>query len=529
MNAAPAPARSAAPAPADPTTGWAHPLLATAAARPHHPAVELVGEADAAVSWAQLRDRVATLAAAWTTWLDERGHVAGGHRAGGHDTGEGDTSSATRVALPMPRTLDAIAHLHALIWAGVEVAPLAPDATDAERARDLSALGTDRDVLLADAAILAAVRDAARDATPAPAADWSWHRPLVTVLTSGTTGAPRPVAVLAGQLLCSCLGSVSRLGHDLNDRWLCPLPLHHVGGLSVLLRGCILGTTARIMPRFDAGVAARELDRTPHDRAALDRAPPTTLVSLVPAMLQAILDHREQPDAPFPGALRAILLGGAAAPEALLRRCEAISAPVALTWGMSETASQVATGLPGELGLAAGLPLMPLMHADVHAGALRLRGPLAGAGELVTGDTGEVLGQRVRVTGRADDVLITGGENLHPGEVERVLERLPGVRAALVVGVPDERWGQRPAAVLAWDPAHGTPPTPQALRDLCARTRPRWKCPDRGIAQDDLPRTPMGKPDRAAARELLTRPPQTTTAAHASVADRTEPPTTDEP
>ncbi len=315
------------------------------------------------------------------------------------------------------------------------------------------------------------------------------------------------MTLTTAQVIFSALGSAVRLGHDPADRWLCCLPLHHVGGLSVLLRAAVLGITVELHEGFDAGRVA----------AALDSGE-VSLVSLVPTMLTRVLDAREE--RPFPASLRVILLGGGPADDALLARCRRLDAPVALTWGMTEAASQIATGEVGDLAPGGGVGA-PHPFSRVTAGAdgrLLVSGPIVPGGGLATQDAGEVDARgRVHVHGRLDAAILSGGELLDPREIEAALRRHPGIAEALVVALPDPRWGQRPGALLvpaAGPAAAGSPdgtaaPTGAdalsagALREWLGDHLARHKAPDRVWRVAAVPTTALGKPSREAARALL--------------------------
>ena len=323
---------------------------------------------------------------------------------------------------------------------------------------------------------------------PAPERFWPLDEPRLLLTTSGTTGAPCPVRLTTAQLVFSALGSAIRLGHALDDRWLSCLPLHRVGGISVLLRGAILGITVVLQPRFDAARVATSLD-----------SGEASVVSLVPAMLERVLEAR--PARPFPKSLRAILLGGDAASSALLERCRAIGAPVALTWGMTETASQAATRLPGDLQ-ALGAPPLTFARVFEEDGALCVTGPLAPDGLLRTRDRGFIDGRgEVRVLGRADEVLISGGEKIAPEEIEAALGAHPGVKEALVAGVADARWGRRPVAlVVPREPA--APPPAEELEAWCRARLSAWKAPILFTFVSTLPRNEGGKLARREAERI---------------------------
>ncbi len=222
-----------------------------------------------------------------------------------------------------------------------------------------------------------------------------------------------------------------------------------------------------------------------------------SLASLVPAQLAALVDR------PAPASLRAVLLGGAAAPPALVARAVAAGWPVLPTYGLTETFGQVATAVaPG--GAPVVLPGVTITCADT----IRIRGPMlatayldgeAIAPQLVTADVGTLIGDALHVHCRRDDVIITGGENVHPLAVEAVLAATPGVRAACVFGVPDARWGQLVAAAIVADDLDL-----DAARAHWHAQLPPFARPRRLARVAELPHTLSGKVDRPAAAALPT-------------------------
>ncbi len=325
---------------------------------------------------------------------------------------------------------------------------------------------------------------------------------LAVVFTSGSTGRPRGVILGRAAACAAAAASAAHLGWRDDDRWLLALPLAHVGGLAIALR-CLIGRRPVVVT--DGGVAAGPL------AAALDRHR-VTLASLVPAQLDALL---AAPDWRPPPTLRAVLLGGAAAPPALVAQARDRGLPVLTTYGMSETFGQVATaGLvgappPGAVGralpvvtIAAGSPAAPtVITVDTPA---RMTGyldePPLPPGPLTTSDLGYLADGWLHVVGRADDVIITGGENVHPAAVEAALRDCPGVRAACVVGAPDPRWGALVVAVIVPGPGFDRA---LVLAGAAARL-PDHARPRRLIEVAALPLTASGKIDRRrVAAELL--------------------------
>ena len=299
----------------------------------------------------------------------------------------------------------------------------------------------------------------------------------VIVHTSGSSGAGTPVALTYGNWLWSALGSGAALGVAGDERWLCCLPLTHVGGLSILMRSVVYGTHASVHDRFDLDTVIATLR---------DPAGPT-LVSLVPTTLTRLLDAglREPP------ALRWALLGGAPAGPALLERAAAAGIPVAATYGMTEACSQIATF---------GVPLFCTSVQIAPSGEILVCGPTVSpdAGSVLhTGDCGE-LGRngRLVVTGRIADTIITGGENVLPQEVESVLEAHPRVAEAAVHGQPDPQWGEAVVAMVVLR-APGTV-TLEELEAWCRERLAPHQRPKVVRLVAALPRTDSGKLRRSA-------------------------------
>jgi o-succinylbenzoate---CoA ligase len=306
---------------------------------------------------------------------------------------------------------------------------------------------------------------------------------IATVMhTSGTTAAPRPVELTYGNWLANALGSAVVLGLDLDERWLCVLPLAHVGGLSILIRSVIYGTTVVLHERFDTERVVTAL---------VDPAERITLVSLVPTMLTRLLDAGLHD----PPTLRWALLGGGPIPDPLLERAQDAGVPVAPTYGMTEACSQIATHglpLPGVDILTSGGEVL-VRGATVSAGAL------APDGWLHTGDLGEFDERgRLVITGRKADTIVTGGENVAPGEVEAVLLEHPAVADAAVHGRQDPEWGEAVVATIVLRGGAGV--GADALREHCAARLAAFKVPKSFEFAQRLPRSETGKLMR---RELV--------------------------
>ncbi|HEX5309649.1 MAG TPA: AMP-binding protein [Solirubrobacteraceae bacterium] len=384
-----------------------------------------------------------------------------------------------QVAIVLPAGIDFAIALHACLLLGAIAVPIDLRLTPAERERTV-----------AEASVV--VERALRGPVSADAlmteAEHDLDAVCAVIHTSGTTSRPRPVQLTYGNFLWSALGSNVALGGVANECWLCTLPLAHVGGLSILLRSAIYASTAVIHERFD----------TERVLAALEEEQ-ITLVSLVATTLARLLDAglREPP------ALRYALTGGGPVPDSLVRRASEAGVRVAGTYGLTEACSQVSTG---------AAPLFCTRVRIEPDGEILVRGPtvapgsVAADGWLHTGDLGAIGADgELRVSGRAGETIISGGENVAPAEVEAVLESHPDVLEAAVVGREDDQWGEAVNAVVVLrpDPApsgQGMPAVPPAgvveaeLRAHCAEHLAPFKVPKSvTLRTTPLPRTRSGK------------------------------------
>ena len=297
---------------------------------------------------------------------------------------------------------------------------------------------------------------------------------FTVIRSSGTTGVPKAVELTYANHLASARASRDALGVEPGDRWLCPLPLHHVGGLGVLVRSVINQTTAVVHERFD-------VDRV---RATLESGE-VTLVSLVPTMLARLRDAGLES---APG-LRAVALGGGPVAPGLLDWAAATGIPVVPVYGMTETCSQVVAGIPGR-----ALEGVDMALGDdgeiLFRGAMVAAGAVAEDGWLHTGDRGRLdAGGRLYVEDRIKDLIVTGGENVAPAAVEAVLSAHPAVADAGVVGEPDPDWGEAVAAFVVLRGAA----TEDELREWCRGRLAPHEVPKRVTVLPELPRNAAGK------------------------------------
>ncbi len=335
------------------------------------------------------------------------------------------------------------------------------------------------------------------------------------VFTSGTSGNPKGVEITFGNHFYSAMASAYRLGHDVHDRWLSVLPLYHVGGLAVIFRGTLYGITTVLHDKFDIEKIQHSFD---HRKI--------TMISLVPTMLYRMLEA----DVRWPDSLRLILLGGAAASSALLERAWTLDLPIATTYGLTEATSQVATATPAQTRSKPGSVGKPLMFTSVQVvdeggerasvgeyGEVQVTGPTVTKGYyknpdannerlrdnwLSTGDIGYLDDDGdLWLVQRRSDLIVSGGENIYPTEVEQLLSTYPAVKAISVVGVNDAEWGQRVvAAVVLQD---GATLDPDELIAYGREHLAGYKLPKQVQFVDELPQTASGKIQRGQVRALF--------------------------
>jgi O-succinylbenzoic acid--CoA ligase len=446
-------------------------LPRAAAMRPQHTALDTPS---GACTYAQLLAAANVIAAS----LRERG------------VGVGE-----RVAIALPAGLDFARALHACMLLGVVAVPvdLRLSAGEQETIASGSEALIDRDFFIdfdfgrADGPLDAQLGSPARGEQAIEPVRHDLDTAAVVIHTSGTSAAPKPIELTYGNLLWSAFGSAVALGLDTSERWLCALPLSHVGGLSILVRSTIYGTTAVVHERF-------ETDRVLHALQAED----VTLVSLVATTLARLLDASLKD----PPALRCALTGGGPVPAALVERAGAAGVPVSMTYGLTESCSQVTTTPVASIAhgdRGAGPPLFCTRVRCAEDGEVLVAGPtvapgaIAQDGWLHTGDLGSFDERgNLSITGRKADTIVSGGENVAPSEVEAVLEAHPDVLEAAAVARPDEQWGEVVTAIVVARP--GMAPDSETLRAHCAASLAPYKVPKRvELRTEPLPRTRSGK------------------------------------
>jgi O-succinylbenzoic acid--CoA ligase len=387
-------------------------------------------------------------------------------------------------ALTMHPRREQVVLFHALMKVGATLLPLSPRLTATERAAIVAV--EEPTVDLDDAGELTQT-----EADLPLLGENDMDDICARVLTSGSSGLPKPVGLTYGNFLWSAVGSGFNIGVDPGDRWLCCLPLSHISGLGIVMRSVIYGTTAVLHDGFDVDCVSAELEQGG-----------ITVVSMVATMLTRLLEAGADLSGP-----RAILVGGGPVPEQPLKEAIARGATVVQTYGLTETCSQVTTLAPEDASRKLGSAGRPLLttHLRIREGEILVQGPTVAPGRadpdgwLHTGDLGHIDEEGfLYVKDRIDDLIVSGGENVVPAEVEEVLLRHPDVADAAVIGREDPEWQQAVTAVVVLEA--GSAVTPDDLRRHCGESLAGFKVPKRVELAAALPRTPSGKLMRRALR-----------------------------
>jgi o-succinylbenzoate---CoA ligase len=315
----------------------------------------------------------------------------------------------------------------------------------------------------------------------------------MVLFTSGTTGPAKAVRLTTGNWDAAVTASATHLRHGPDDVWLAAMPLHHVGGLSILYRTAYVGASVRWIPEFSAAAVVEAL------RSGV------TMASLVPTMLRRVLDLDE---GDYRG-LRAVLVGGGSIPPGLLEEAHARGIPALPTYGMTETCAQVATLRPGSSPRHVA-HLLPGIEARIGSDQrIELRGRQISPGYadeddrapdewFRTPDRGGLdTDGALRILGRVDQVIVSGGENVEPRRVEEVILSHPGVRLAAVAGIPDPEWGEKVVAVYEGE----VDPVP--LQTWVHERLAPYEVPRMWRRVPAVPLNAAGKPDPERVRELF--------------------------
>ncbi|GGA37653.1 o-succinylbenzoate--CoA ligase [Psychrobacillus lasiicapitis] len=329
--------------------------------------------------------------------------------------------------------------------------------------------------------------------------EWPKERTITIMYTSGTTGRPKGVRQSLENHLMNATGSALNLGVQPNDCWLCTMPLFHISGFSILMRSVIYGMTVSLHTKFDALAAVEEI-----------LSGTVTRMSVVAVTLERMLTVLEERELSFPDTFRSMLVGGGPVPLHYLERAIERNIPVLQTYGMTETASQTTTLASEDAIIKLGSAGKPLFFANVRIdgvekiGEICIKGPhvtqgYVGAAEqknplvdgwLHTGDLGYLDEEGyLFVVDRRSDLIISGGENIYPAEIEQALAKHPAVKEAGVAGRQDDKWGQVPVAFVVLKEET----TEESLRAFMKKQLASYKQPVDYYFVDQLPRNASNK------------------------------------
>lgn len=325
--------------------------------------------------------------------------------------------------------------------------------------------------------------------------------------TSGTTGKPKGVLQTFGNHFYSAVSSALNLGLSSADKWLCVAPIFHISGFSIIMRGLIYGMTVRLVEKF----RAEEIERISANEAV-------TIMSVVPFMLKKLIQQQNKTNIHYNSAFRCMLLGGGTIDRETLEICLQRSIPVVQCYGMTETCSQIIALRSADALLKLGSVGQPLFSTQLKLskdGEILLKTPALTPGYLNlpdklpskmidgwyrTGDIGHLDKEGyLYIDGRADEMLISGGENIFPQEVEQVYQRYPQINEVAVVGQNDSVWGQVPVAFVVSDRRLST----TKLMNYGYEHLARYKVPQHYIFVSELPKNASGKIRRFMLREKL--------------------------
>ena len=335
------------------------------------------------------------------------------------------------------------------------------------------------------------------------------------MFTSGTTGTAKAVTQTYENHWSSAIASSLTLGLESHDKWLISLPIFHISGLSTVIKSAIYGMPIFLMPSFDA---------TKINQAIQTRG--VTHISVVSTTCQRLLKNLG--DNRYPDTFRCMLLGGGPAPKSLLEEAAEKAIPIIQTYGMTETCSQISTLAMkdalqkiGSAGKALFTASLEIRHGDKkletnQIGEIVVKGPMVTSGYydaekankesflsnwFYTGDMGYVDEDGfLYVVDRRSDLIISGGENIYPAEIEDVLLSLEGVKEAGVTGIEDTEWGEVPVAFLVTEKQWSE----EALIDYCAQHLARYKIPKKFYFCESLPRNATNKLQRHLLKTKLT-------------------------
>lgn len=332
--------------------------------------------------------------------------------------------------------------------------------------------------------------------------DWAEDRTISIMYTSGTTGYPKGVRQTAENHFSSAVSSALNIGIAPGDVWLCVMPLFHISGFSILMRSLIYGMGVQLHPKFDAKVCAHELSNGT-----------VTHMSVVAVTLERVLSELEMANLHVSPNFKAMLAGGGPVPISYMERAEKFGISVLQTYGMTETSSQTTTLQPADAKRKIGSSGKPLFLYQIKIGdnalpgekaEIQIQGPQVTPGYIGkfaerdvqedgwfhTGDIGYLDEEGfLFVVDRRSDLIVSGGENVYPAEIEKALLGHPAVREAGVCGMPDEQWGEVPAAFVVLNGEAAM----EDLKDFLKSQIAGYKIPKVIRAVHSLPRNASNK------------------------------------
>ena len=343
------------------------------------------------------------------------------------------------------------------------------------------------------------------------AAQWEEDFALTIMYTSGTTGFPKGVCQTVSNHSSSAISSALNLGISEKDTWLCTVPIFHISGFSIVVRSLLYGMKIRLYEKFDAKKCAQEIMEGT-----------VTKMSVVSVILENILSEMEQAGQKAHPHFTTALAGGGPVPVDYLKRAEKLDLRVAQTYGMTETSSQTATLANEDAMTHIGSAGKPLFFNEIKidakdgesVGEILIRGPHVTPkyigrfndkpttinGWLHTGDVGYLDEQGyLYVVDRRSDLIISGGENIYPAEIENILLGHPNIKEAGVCGIEHDKWGQVPVAFIVAKKQM----TEQEITDFCTQHLANYKVPKQVHFVSHLPRSGSNKLLRRKLMQLL--------------------------
>ncbi|MER2090122.1 MAG: o-succinylbenzoate--CoA ligase [Sporosarcina sp.] len=452
-------------------------------------------------TFAQLKDRAMTLARKLRT----------------NGLNEGN-----RIALLGPSNAEMVFIIHACILAGLEIVMLNSRLTKKEIEYQLDDSGATTVIVsdelksvVSDTAVrqlsFSSLNDSAEQVFVTREI-WESDRTITIMYTSGTTGFPKGVRQTAGNHVSSALSSVLNLGLDEEDVWLCAMPLFHISGFSILVRSVLYGMEVQLHEKFDAVKSAQAVG-----------GGSVTRMSVVSLTLDKVLRELEKENTVAHPSFKTMLAGGGPVPIGYLNRAKALEVPVLQTYGMTETSSQTATLSANDAMRKMGSAGKPLFFNQIkikdtetpgHKGEVFIRGPHVTPGYigrfseldpledgwLPTGDIGYLDEEGyLYIVDRRSDLIISGGENIYPAEIENILASHPNVREAGVCGIEHLEWGSVPIAFVVMSGELSA----DDLASFCEERLARYKVPKSFYIVDKLPRNASNKLLRRKLKELV--------------------------